>query len=125
MLQVQRTTNRRTFGRATFFDATGQAIAQKNPLAYRTSVLLDDGRRDNDSIVGLWAQRVGLPLLVANPSLVDHIGVTSALGHVPLEGRGRIAWQFLGEAFDPAQEFPDFPMNGLAPALQSSTVAAP
>lgn len=72
--------------------AARRFVAHPTPMNHRRTGR-DQGQRDTDGIVGLWAQREGLPLYVFRPSLADHVGEHSTLGHGPLEGRGRTAWQ--------------------------------
>jgi hypothetical protein len=80
-------------------------LAHPTPLNH-TRLGIGNGRNHIDAVVGLWAQRAGLPLIVPSPSLADHIGATSALGHGRLEGRPRIAWKFPGEESELSVMFP-------------------
>jgi hypothetical protein len=60
------------------------------------------GLADNDAVVGLWAKLADLPVFLHQPSLAQHIGETSALGHGTLASDARKASCFIGEDADPA-----------------------
>jgi len=69
------------------------------------------GLKGIDTVVGLWAETVKLPVYVHTPSLAQHIGEVSVMWPRLGATHRRRADDFVGEDFD-AMTFPD---NGVRP----------
>jgi hypothetical protein len=59
-----------------------------------------DGFKNIDTVVGVWAEKVGMPVYYVTPSLAQHIGDSSTIWPEAYNWDHRHAADFVGEDFD-------------------------
>ena len=78
----------------------------------------NEGKKNVDSMLGLWAQNNQLAVYFHTPSLAQHIGQTSVVWPRATAGGRRQASDFVGETFD-ALTLPELARVPASPPLPS------